>query len=38
VQAAEQAINGIEATGAPWTFAKLTIANAALRQVLASEA
>ncbi|MFN3512523.1 MAG: NAD-glutamate dehydrogenase [Phenylobacterium sp.] len=38
VDAARRAIEEIEAASGPWTFAKLTIANAALRELAASEA
>jgi glutamate dehydrogenase len=31
--AARRTIDEIEASGGPWTFAKLTIANAALREL-----
>ena len=32
--AAHRAVEDIEAAGGPWTFAKLTIANAALRELV----
>jgi len=35
VGAARRTIDDIEASGGPWTFAKLTIANAALRELAA---
>jgi glutamate dehydrogenase len=31
--AARRTIDDIESSGGPWTFAKLTIANAALREL-----
>ena len=37
-EAARRAIEDIEAAGGGWTFAKLTIANAALRELGAAEA
>ena len=36
VEAAKRAVEEIEAAGGGWTFAKLTIANAALRELAAS--
>ena len=33
VEAAKRAVEEIEAAGGGWTFAKLTIANAALREL-----
>ena len=38
VEALRASVDGIEASGAGWTFAKLTIANAAIREVISSEA
>ena len=38
VEALRASVDEIEASGAGWTFAKLTIANAAIREVIASEA
>jgi len=35
VDVARRTIDEIEASGGPWTFAKLTIANAALRELAA---
>jgi len=36
VSAVHQAMEDIESAGGSWTFAKLTIANAALREMVAS--
>ncbi|MDP3591999.1 hypothetical protein, partial [Phenylobacterium sp.] len=36
-ETARKAIEEIEAAGGPWTFAKLTIANAALRELANAE-
>ncbi|WP_297802435.1 NAD-glutamate dehydrogenase [uncultured Brevundimonas sp.] len=38
VEALRASVDEIEASGAGWTFAKLTIANAAIREVISSEA
>jgi glutamate dehydrogenase len=38
VEALRGSVDEIEASGAGWTFAKLTIANAAIREVISSEA
>ena len=38
LEATRKAIEEIEAAGGPWTFAKLTIANAALRELANAEA
>jgi glutamate dehydrogenase len=35
VQKAQSSLAQIEAASGPWTFAKLTLANSALREVLA---